>query len=226
MTQRTEAQLSDSEPRQRASDGLRARSLAAILSPDTNCVHIRRSLPPAWATDFARLVAGSPFELSVSIDACDPHVERVLSELPAELGCAHLACELRTLVPRFSALTDQRDLKLKIAVIDTNACQKFHADWLRLRLIVTYTGPGTEYVPDAGVARQHLGQPMPLEEANAAIVPDPGLVRRAQPGDVILLKGEAWPGNAGRGAVHRSPPIQGTGARRLVLQLDVGEGAC
>lgn len=205
---------------------LRTKSLAPILAPDTNCVHIRRSLPGDWSTDFARLVTGPAFELRRKIHARDPRVSEVLSELPAGGARAHLARELRSLVPQFSELTDRRHLKLKIAVVDTDACQKFHTDYVLLRLLITYLGPGTEYVPDAGVAREHLRQPVPLEEANAAIVPDPRLVRRAQPGDILLLKGEAWPGNADRGAVHRSPAIQGTGIRRLVLSLDAGDCAC
>ncbi|WP_280109885.1 DUF1826 domain-containing protein [Azospirillum sp. B506] len=42
-------------------------------------------------------------------------------------------------------------------------------------------------------------------------------------GDVALLKGEGWPGNRGRGLVHRSPPAAPSGAPRLLLCLDHDE---
>jgi len=59
-----------------------------------------------------------------------------------------------------------------------------------------------------------------LDAANRAIVPDAQAIRRASAGHVVLLKGELYPGNAGNGAVHRSPPIAEAGERRLVLTLD------
>jgi len=34
------------------------------------------------------------------------------------------------------------------------------------------------------------------------------------------LQGETWPGNVGNGTVHRSPPIERFGARRLRLTID------
>ncbi|MEM6422079.1 MAG: DUF1826 domain-containing protein, partial [Pseudomonadota bacterium] len=36
----------------------------------------------------------------------------------------------------------------------------------------------------------------------------------------ILLRGKLWPESPASGIVHRSPPIEGTGATRLVLVLD------
>jgi hypothetical protein len=36
----------------------------------------------------------------------------------------------------------------------------------------------------------------------------------------VLLKGDAWPGNEGRGAVHRSPAVRGNDAKRVLLAID------
>jgi hypothetical protein len=52
------------------------------------------------------------------------------------------------------------------------------------------------------------------------MITDAERVRCANTGDVLVLKGELWPNNRGRGAIHRSPPIEGTGSRRLVLIID------
>jgi hypothetical protein len=54
---------------------------------------------------------------------------------------------------------------------------------------------------------------------NAAVVQDRRLVRRLAPFTVGVFKGDAFPGNAGSGIVHRSSP--GTArAPRLLLCLD------
>ena len=89
-----------------------------------------------------------------------------------------------------------------------------------MRLIITYAGPGTEWVPDDGVHRASLQAPWrSLPAINRRIVPDPSRVAVARPGDVLILKGESYPGNSGRGAVHRSPPIACSNGVRLLFKL-------
>lgn len=103
-------------------------------------------------------------------------------------------------------------------------CRKYHVDWVRLRLIVTYWGAGTEWVRNVGVKREALSKEWSsVSQINREIVPDPRHVHQAQPGDVLLLKGETYPQNAGNGAVHRSPPIALKGTARLVFKLTVLE---
>jgi hypothetical protein len=46
-----------------------------------------------------------------------------------------------------------------------------------------------------------------------------GGVLAAQAGDIVLLKGETWPDNAGRGAIHRSASASAQ-TPRLVMTLD------
>ena len=99
-------------------------------------------------------------------------------------------------------------------------CRKFHVDNHRVRLVCTYAGPGTEVVPSAFVNREHLcatdGGP---DRVNALIVPDPQRVVRCQAGDAIVMKGQRYHGGRREGAVHRSPPVSGTGLTRLVLVI-------
>lgn len=56
------------------------------------------------------------------------------------------------------------------------------------------------------------------DELSGLMRPGAQIVRAAA-GDVVLLKGDSWPGNAGRGAIHRSP-AQSANEARLVLTLD------
>lgn len=41
-------------------------------------------------------------------------------------------------------------------------------------------------------------------------------------GDVAIMKGDSWDGNAGAGLVHRSPDVP-YGEQRLLLTLDVAD---
>jgi SAM-dependent methyltransferase len=92
-------------------------------------------------------------------------------------------------------------------------CPGFHVDRVGIRLVCAYVGPGTEWLPEPQVDRVALGRREPG-----------GVLRLGAParlaiGAVGLLKGEAWPGNEGRGAVHRSPPVA-AGERRVLLTIE------
>jgi hypothetical protein len=45
-------------------------------------------------------------------------------------------------------------------------------------------------------------------------------------GDMLILKGESYPGNAGLGAVHRSPSVAESGGVRLLFKLTCPSTAC
>ncbi len=58
-------------------------------------------------------------------------------------------------------------------------------------------------------------------DANREIVRDAAAVRRPATGDVLGMRGSLAPG--GRGAVHRSPPIEAEGIARIVLVVTTVE---
>ncbi|MCS6899760.1 MAG: DUF1826 domain-containing protein [Myxococcales bacterium] len=121
---------------------------------------------------------------------------------------------------RFVELTGLPRYHAMLGPVVNDKCKKFHVDYVMLRLLVTYAGPGTELAPDEIVNRQALEAPACCHlEANEAILRDASRVIHARAGDVVVLKGNAWPGNEGLGAVHRSPPVEGRNLRRLVLTL-------
>jgi hypothetical protein len=94
-------------------------------------------------------------------------------------------------------------------------CPNFHTDKISGRLICTYHGQGTEWLlneelSDINSSYQVVAQNQ-LDKQHS--------IMRAQQGDVLLLKGDAWPDNEGKGAVHRSPPNL-CQEKRLLLTLD------
>lgn len=199
-----------------------ASRLGEIHEENANVVIWRRHIPGTvrlWFEDITRLAR---FQLDLAFDHDAYGASDLVSVVPPSPERRWLEADLRKLIRRFARLACSLRVKTSFGVVETNACRKLHADWVPLRLLCTYAGPGTEWVPNHAVRRDAMVEPLPCPDAaNAAIVPDPAAIRRVAVGDVIVMKGENYPGNAGRGAVHRSPPVESTGERRLVLKLSV-----
>ena len=124
--------------------------------------------------------------------------------------------DLTDLLERLGSLAAAPRLRVWFGPVRGDQCRKFHVDYVRYRLVTTYVGPGTEWVPPGAVARAALEHPPDCPcDANRAIVPDGAAVQHAAIGDVLVMKGALHPD--GRGVVHRSPPIAGTGVTRVVL---------
>ncbi len=109
---------------------------------------------------------------------------------------APLAADIEALVLRHAALTGEDRLKVRLEVIETDACRRFHADYVSLRLLCTYVGPGTQW----------------------CCADRPDAICEVPTGAVGVFKGRLLldPPTI----LHRSPPIVATGRRRLVLVID------
>lgn len=105
-------------------------------------------------------------------------------------------------------------LRVQLSTIDSRKCPRFHIDNVGVRLLCTYAGAGTEWIPETAVDREHLR----TCSADHAPLRSGGAVEQLARFDVALLKGTAFPGNARFGAVHRSPDVQG--APRIVFTID------
>ena len=198
-------------------------ALRAILDSSVNVVVWRRLLRPATARALGRWVLQDEFAIDGDVDADHAGVNAALSALPDHAPQAFMRDDVGRLVELFAHLCEVRRVRLVLAIRRDDACRKFHTDNVRLRLVTTYVGPGTEWIPNDGVNRAVLAQPPECpSEANRSIATHPALIRRARPGDVLLLKGDREVGTLG--AVHRSPPIERHGLARLVLALTAISG--
>ena len=157
------------------------------------------------------------------------HVSSILApsnarhKLRQELGARQidsLADDAVELIEMFCCLFDLNRVELRMTVLRDSMCPKFHVDHVPCRLVTTYSGIGTQWLPNNVVRREKLG-------IGSAEKPDTvsGLYRSENDiqqmtlADVALLKGEAWQGNQGAGLVHRSPALK-KGQHRLFLSLD------
>ena len=180
-------------------------ALSAFQSPDCAAAIWQRPPSPGFRDwidrlDPARLprtrMILRPEEVSGAVTAlCDAE------GMPEGAERTSLIDDIATLADVFAGLMHAPFLRLRLDVVTTNACRKFHIDALTARLICTYRGTGTQYgFADCGAEPQQI-----------FIVPT---------GAPILLRGTLWPTSPPAELLHRSPPIEGTGETRLVLVLD------
>jgi len=116
------------------------------------------------------------------------------------------------LVEMFRCLFEPAAVGVRLHVLPDTMCPRFHTDRVPTRLLVTYAGRGTDWLPEHLVTRNEQPGPLPqqrVSDEDIQVLPT---------GAVSLLKGESWVGNEGRGLVHRSPAPGDT--PRLVLGLD------
>ena len=180
-------------------------SLKTVLEPQCPAALWNRTMPEAvldWLDhlDPDLLPSGrvilQPLAVGDVIDQlCD------ISGLPEGPERSWLRADVMFLSDYFASLTKTRYLRLRLDVVQHNACRKFHVDAITARLICTYRGTGTQY--GCGVAGG-----------------DPDEVFTVPTGAPIVLRGTLWPEEPATGLLHRSPPIEGTGETRLMLVLD------
>jgi hypothetical protein len=179
--------------------------LARIGEEDCNLAIWRRP-PPG---DFTALVQGSPRDLRFK--STPAAVEAALLAQLAAGGFAGgaqahalLAADVTQLAGLFCAALDLARFELRLEVVRSDSCRKFHADYVTARLITTYVGEGTDWLDEAESARLRAGE-------------EPRRINRMGTFDVGLFKGRLatdWP------AIHRSPPVAASGGVRLLLVLN------
>ena len=191
--------------------------LGEVRRPEVDVAVWRRDLPASLAAlrAWAALTNAPSFDRVVTVDS--RAIAEAVSEVPASLRDA-LAADVSMLLGTFLAITGAGHCRLFVGVIRDDKCRKFHVDAVAMRMVTTYVGPGTEWLPEDIVDRAALARLNECpSDANAAIVRDPSCVVRAQAGDVLMLKGSRDPNAGGRGAVHRSPPLRECEVRLVLI---------
>jgi hypothetical protein len=191
--------------------------LGLIVREDVSAVMVRRSVPE-WHGGLAAALPTPGFARSVKLGEEFDAEMLVASAFGWPAGPC-LAKDLRGIHDALRRV-DQGAGRAELSVTEGDECRMFHVDYYRLRLVVTYTGPGTEVAPERGLNRRALGQGAPdVEAANRAILSTTTPPLRSRPAELVLLKGARF--GAGLAAVHRSPAIAGTGTARLIFKLTI-----
>jgi hypothetical protein len=189
--------------------GAEAAVLRDILRPEVNLAIWHRELPDTLTAGLRGLCDAAPFT-SATEDAPEPAADALALRLPVAAPL-DLLLDIRRLAVAFAAIPDVKAVRIRLEAITGPACHRWYADAIGLRLLCTYRGVGTEWLPLAGGARTARGLDNARLPCRRETIPT---------GAVALLKGEGFPGNSGFSCIHRSPPA-GPGERaRLLLCID------
>lgn len=187
--------------------------LSDILKDDTSLAIWNRPLS-ARVTHFARTFAqqAGNRERFYSL-APGETAEAILPDWARQLtGAEQWLEDVHTLLEMYHCLFEPAAIGLRLHVLQDTMCPRFHTDRVPVRLLCTYTGPGTQWLANSDVCRREGPGPLPDQPAPEH------RIHSIPTGAVALLKGEAWVGNEGKGLVHRSPA---TGHKpRLVMGFD------
>lgn len=125
--------------------------------------------------------------------------------------------DIAHLLEMFKNVTKASSFRLLLATIDNNMCRRFHTDVNDVRLLCTYIGQGTLWLPNEAVNQKALM----TRGSNEEIVKDEQLIQQVQTGDVTILKGALYPD--ANPILHRSPSIESSGEQRLLLRIDTND---
>jgi Protein of unknown function (DUF1826) len=185
---------------------------------DADCdlaVWIRRA--PAAAKRFVRfcppaLLPDVTFNVGPGDDVRAPIL--VATTWPDKHAFA-FANDVAMLADAFRAATGAKHLRIRVERVIHDGCRLFHVDRVKVRLVCTYRGAGTEWLTERNLMREGL-----KKGSNDAMVRHKSQVRHMRSWAVALLKGELANGTADAGVVHRSPPVTNAFLARLVVVID------
>ena len=118
--------------------------------------------------------------------------------------------DIAQIAEMFRCLFDIDMVGLRLRTLNAAMCPKFHYDRVPCRLVTTYSGIGTQWLPNDAIELNETGR----LQVNGDSEP-----HTLTAGDVALLKGSAWPGNESTPLVHRSPCLTEL-QPRILLTLD------
>ena len=104
---------------------------------------------------------------------------------------------------------------VRVTALEKPMCPRFHVDRIPARMLCTYGGPGSQWLPADAVTETLL---LPGQDQQGCYREDS--LEQLQAGQVALFKGDTWRDNYGQGVVHRSPPVT-PGQQRLLVTLDI-----
>ncbi|MEM9001807.1 MAG: DUF1826 domain-containing protein [Bacteroidota bacterium] len=132
-------------------------------------------------------------------------------------GHVDLMEDILHLLGLFEQVAKVYTFRVVLARVGTTMCPRFHADNNQLRMLCTYYGPGTLWLPEHAVDRKAYQN----GKGNQNILLDESFVQQVDTGDVVILKGALYPDATP--ILHRSPNIQKNSGERLLLTIDTNE---
>lgn len=165
------------------------------LLGEVKCFELEGAVRKHFAKDDVRFLVDA-LELSSEL-LSDPVYEEWLTDMAAV--CKSFCDVLRT-------------DKLSFWLGSDRGCRYFHVDAVPLRLLVTYSGKGTEWLPTFASDHEALAR-----RDQASVMKDPSALRSLNRWDVGLFRGDP---TGFAGIVHRTPPEAAADANSVLMRLD------
>ncbi|MEM8844901.1 MAG: DUF1826 domain-containing protein [Pseudomonadota bacterium] len=191
-----------------------------IYQEDINIAIWQRNLATDLQTSVARFIdIHDHFRISLVANP-DVIFDDLIKAESSLRKVPELCTDITELVGIFCVLFGVEQAGLRLTVMNDAMCPRFHVDRVPCRLICSYHGVASEWLPHEKVDRTKLGTGNNgLCDEESGLFTSLSDVNQLNVGDVALLKGEIWEGNINAGLVHRSPKVT-QGNKRLLLTLD------
>lgn len=186
----------------------------------------RRSLNPSATSAIDSILgAEQPLDLDLHAPSADQLTAGISIANPSEItsrSLRHLVADVVLLAKLFADIAGARHPRVRLERVEDDGCALFHADTLRLRMLCTYAGPGTQWLENGNARREELGsRGRTIHAANRAIVLDESAIRSIPNWHVAMFKGRAWSADEDISLIHRSAPVRHRGEYRLRLCIDL-----
>ena len=97
-------------------------------------------------------------ELAISEVIKPEEIKNILiQEIDSSQEVEYLSKDISEIVKIFCMLFNVNSVWLRLDAIDKPMCPRFHADYLKCRLVSTYKGPATQWIPHSLVNHSKLG---------------------------------------------------------------------
>lgn len=155
-----------------------------------------------------------------TVFAMDSLKQGLNDALPDGEGKAEAIEDIYLLSDMLTCLFDCTNVGLRLAPLSAAMCPNFHVDKIPVRLVNTYLGDGTEWLPVEELRETPSDKsvnktPKALNKGYYNI----NSLQQMDAFDVALLKGSAWPEHEHMAAIHRSCALAES-EKRVLLTLD------
>ena len=191
--------------------GVSSNILTNILQKETNIAIYERDI-----NDLELEIQNiSKYDIQFKSSGDKAHIANHLMNDLSKYELNVILADILTQLDLFAAVTKAKKFKILFATVNSNMCRRFHTDINSLRMLCTYFGLSTQWLSDDTTNSDLFQQQI----SNDEIEIDKNLINEVGTGNIAILKGALFPN--GNPIMHRSPPIEKTGHKRLLLRIDM-----
>ena len=146
-------------------------------------------------------------------------VQGLEESLPDYPGKQQTVEDIFLLSDMLTCLFDCDAVGLRLVPLTSAMCPRFHVDKIPVRLVNTYLGAGTQWLPLEALNDTPPDDKQPFSQTRMGQFYQNEQVQQMNAFDVGLLKGAAWEQHEHLAAVHRSCALE-QNEKRVLLTLD------